>query len=132
VDTGTANAHKDADVPGCPSRVLVALAVSACLVGFQLDQLLERGQVLRRAVDRSSRHDEYVLVARIRLGGVIRNRSRINKKARSIGCRTWLRGPLGLDGPVRRLHNLPIVLRYKVPSPSITTYPSCDIVTLHS
>jgi len=34
--------------------VLVALAVSACLVGFQLDQLLERGLVLRRAIHGSS------------------------------------------------------------------------------
>jgi hypothetical protein len=61
VDAGAADAHKDADVPGCPSRVLVALAVSACLVGFQLDQLLERGLVLRRAVNGSSRHDVCVL-----------------------------------------------------------------------
>ena len=57
VNTRAADADKDADVPGCPSRVLVALAVSACLVGLQLDQLLERGLVLRRAVDGSSRHD---------------------------------------------------------------------------
>jgi hypothetical protein len=43
VDARAADAHEDADVPGCPSWVLVALAVSACLVGFELDQLLERG-----------------------------------------------------------------------------------------
>jgi hypothetical protein len=43
VDTRAADAHENADVPGCPSGVLVALAVSACLVGFELDQLLERG-----------------------------------------------------------------------------------------
>jgi hypothetical protein len=78
VDAGAADAHKDADVPGCPSRVLVALAVSACLVGFQLDQLLERGLVLRRAVDGSSRHDVCVFVVRIRLGGASKNGSIIH------------------------------------------------------
>ena len=57
MNTRAADADEDADVPGCPSRVLVALAVSACLVGLQLNQLLERGLVLRRAVDGSSRHD---------------------------------------------------------------------------
>ena len=86
MDAGAADAHKDADVPGCPSRVLVALAVSACLVGFQLDQLLERGLVLRRAVDGSSRHDVCVFV--VRLGLVVLQRKAIEfttgKKARSI------------------------------------------------
>lgn len=62
VNSGAANAHEDADIPGCPSWVLVALTVSACLVGIELDQLLERGQVLRRAVDGSSRHGVYVCV----------------------------------------------------------------------
>lgn len=65
MDSRAADAHKDANVPGCPSWVLVALAVSACLVGIELDQLLERGQVLRRAVDGSSRHVLYVFVSRI-------------------------------------------------------------------
>jgi hypothetical protein len=60
VDSRASNAHKDTDVPGCPSRVLVALTISACLVVLELDQLLERGLVLCRSVDRSSRHDAYV------------------------------------------------------------------------
>lgn len=63
VNARAADADKDADVPGCPSRVLVALAVSTCLVGLQLDQLLERGLVLRRTVDGSSRHDVCVCVS---------------------------------------------------------------------
>ena len=87
MDAGAADAHKDADVPGCPSRVLVALAVSACLVGFQLDQLLERGLVLRRAVDGSSRHDVCVFDVRIRsvvlqrlaVLEIIREESAVNK-----------------------------------------------------
>ena len=40
--------------------MLVALTISACLVVLELDQLLERGLVLCRSVDRSSRHDAYV------------------------------------------------------------------------
>ena len=60
VNTGAANAHEDADVPGCPSWVLVALTVSACFVVLELDQLLERSLILCGSVDRSSRHDAYV------------------------------------------------------------------------
>ena len=37
--------------------MLVALAVSACFVVLELDQLLERGLILCGSVDRSSRHD---------------------------------------------------------------------------
>jgi hypothetical protein len=47
VDAGATDAHKDTDVPRCPSWVLIALAIGACLVRFELDQLLERGLVLR-------------------------------------------------------------------------------------
>ena len=88
-----ADADKDADVPGCPSRVLVALAVSACLVGFQLDQLLERGLVLRRAVDWSSRHDVDVSVANLGFGVSLKNDSSFMKAVNKDGLeRSGLEG----------------------------------------
>lgn len=60
MNSRASNAHKDTNVPGCPSRVLVALTVSACFVVLELDQLLERSLILCGSVDRSSRHDAYV------------------------------------------------------------------------
>jgi hypothetical protein len=60
VNSRASNAHKDTDVPGRPSRVLIALTVSACFVVLEFDQLLERGLVLCGSVGRSSRHDACV------------------------------------------------------------------------
>ena len=61
VDATASDADEDAEVPGGPARVLVAFAVGACLVRFQLHELFERRAVLLRAVGARSpdaaRHD---------------------------------------------------------------------------
>jgi hypothetical protein len=50
VNSRASNAYKDAKVPAGPSRVLVPLAVRACLVSLELHQVLERGAILLSAV----------------------------------------------------------------------------------
>lgn len=50
VDAGAADADEDADVPGGPAGVLVALAVGAAFVGLDFDELFEGGAVALRRV----------------------------------------------------------------------------------
>lgn len=69
VDARAANAHKDTEIPGGPSRMLVTLAVRADLVGLQLQEALNCRRVLgcplSGGIRRPSRHGGFVVVCEI-------------------------------------------------------------------
>jgi len=58
MNTGASYANEDTQVPACPSRMFIPLAIRAALVRFQLDKLFQRIAItLRRALrHRSPRH----------------------------------------------------------------------------